>query len=140
MACTIELADLGPAFAEVDEALFAMWLEGATAIVLGVASSRDAVQARLVACDIDACEAIKAVTQHLIASTPGSGAEAKLVTASRVGAIARNYAAKGASSGLWRGTSYGILAQTWMHRIERCLKARRTVGGLFSTGGGCCCS
>lgn len=138
MACTIELADLGPDFTEVDEDLFAMWLEGATAIVLGVAAGRDAVQARLVACGIDACAAITAVTQHLIASTPGSGAEAKFVTASRVGAIARNYAAQGASSPLWRGSPYGIPAAIWMHRIERCLKARKTVGGLFSTSGGCC--
>jgi hypothetical protein len=132
MPCTIALADLGPAFAEVDEDAFDLWLESATAIVLGEAATRPAREARLVARGIDVCEAIKAVARHLIAAEAANGIEAGLLSSQRVGAIAETYAVATPKSPLWSGSTYGPLANLWMIRINRVLASRNTLPGMAS--------
>lgn len=134
MPCTIELADLGPAFAEVGEDVFALWLESATAIVLGGPDVREAREARLVIAGIDVCEAIKAVTRHLIAAegTNGVSGGGGLLTSERVGAISASYAVATPKSTMWSGSVYGGLASLWMARINRALARRNTMPGLAS--------
>lgn len=137
MAITIELSDLGPSFADVDEALFEMWLEAAMAIVLGEPGGWAAMELRLAGCGIDITAAVKSVLQHLLASDSSSGAEGLTVTNERVGQVSASYAAGGPSSPMWKGTPYGILASTWMFRIARCLARRNKMPGIFSTKCGC---
>lgn len=139
MTCTITQDDLGPAFADVDEDLAALFIETATGIVLGVSACQVETELKWSNCCLDACLAIKLLAQHLLVVTPNSGAdESPAVTSERVGSVAVTYATATSSSGLYAGSPYGSMYRVLLGKFELCAATRNTLP--FAASGGCGCS
>jgi hypothetical protein len=133
MACTITQADLGPLFADVDPALFASVLASVTAVVLGLGGVKEAAW---ICCDLDPCEAVKLLTQHVLAMTPKAqgGAGLVIVTSEREGDVAASYGNADSTSGAYGGTVWGRMYATQLNAFELCQGERNSVP--FAAGGG----
>ena len=142
MACDITQDDLGPAFADVDPDLAALFIETATSIVLGPTDCQAEDQLKWLNCCVDPCTAIKLLAQHLISTTPGSGGGAGAtpeITSKRVGEISVSYASAGSSSGLFAGSKYGAMFSLLLGKYERCRASRRSLPFAVPPARGCSC-
>jgi len=137
MACTITQATLGPAFADVDPDIAALWIEVATVVVLGPDAQQALVQAKWLACGVDPCMAIRLLASHQLATLDPS-ADAKTVTSESVADVSTSYATAGSSAGIWTGSQYGVLYATLLDKFEVCT-ARRSSFPRATTGRGCGC-
>jgi hypothetical protein len=140
MTCTITQADLGAQFADVDPDMADMFIECAMEIVLGPEPLQAGTEALWIGCSLAPCRAVKLLAQHLLAVTPGTGAEdGKTITAERVGDVSVTYANADSNSGLFSGSPYGSMYALMLGKYETCRGRRRTAPIAFGGRGGCAC-
>lgn len=138
MACTVTQADLGKLAASLDPEVAELYIASATSIVLGPTASQQAQYVAWLRCDVDPCQAIKLLAQHLIAADPKSGAGDKDVVSKSLRDASKTYANVSSTAGVFGDSVYGRMFALLLSKFELCQAARTSVP--FSLyGGGCGC-
>lgn len=136
MACEITQESLGPQFADVDAEIAAMYIEDATAEVLGPAACQGEKYLAWLACCLDPCLAIRRLAQHYIASDPVAGEELGEATSEAVGDVSESKADVSGNAGIYGGTPWGRSFAAMLGKFERCSRSRKHTG--FAVAGRCC--